>query len=46
MIIPIVGTDGITEMLETVDSGKLSATVTQNPYDMGYLSVKQAIKSN
>lgn len=45
LIIPIVGTDGITEMLETVDAGKLSATVTQNPYDMGYLSVEQAIKA-
>jgi ribose transport system substrate-binding protein len=45
LMIPIVGTDGITEMMEIVDAGKLNATVAQNPYDMGYLSVEQAIKA-
>jgi ribose transport system substrate-binding protein len=43
--IPIVGTDGITKMMKVVEAGKLSATVAQNPYDMGYLSVVQAQKA-
>jgi ribose transport system substrate-binding protein len=43
--IPIVGTDGITKMMKVVEVGKLSATVAQNPYDMGYISVEQARKA-
>jgi ribose transport system substrate-binding protein len=43
--IPIVGTDGITQMMKVVEAGELSATVAQNPYDMGYISVEQAIKA-
>lgn len=31
--------------MKIVEAGKLSATVAQNPYDMGYLSVEQAIKA-
>ncbi|WP_191090579.1 sugar ABC transporter substrate-binding protein [Niallia endozanthoxylica] len=42
--IPIVGTDGLTKMAESVGAGKISATVGHNPYDMGYLSVEQAGK--
>ncbi|WP_169907516.1 sugar ABC transporter substrate-binding protein [Priestia abyssalis] len=43
--IPVVGTDGLTEMVEYVEAGKIGATVAQNPYDMGYLSVEQAQKA-
>lgn len=43
--IPVIGTDGLTEMVESVEAGKISATVAQNPYDMGYLSVEQAQKA-
>jgi ribose transport system substrate-binding protein len=42
--IPIVGADGITEMVELVEEGTLTGTVAQNPYDMGYLSVEAALK--
>ncbi len=31
-------------MLELIEEGKLSGTVAQNPYDMGYLSVEAATK--
>jgi ribose transport system substrate-binding protein len=43
--IPVIGTDGIIEMTEFVGSGKVAATIAQNPYDMGYLSVVQAQKA-
>lgn len=43
--IPVIGADGITEMLEFTEAGKVNATVTQNPYDMAYLSVEQALKA-
>lgn len=43
--IPVVGVDGITNMIKYIKSGKLSATVAQNPYDMGYISVEQAWKT-
>ncbi|WP_342045838.1 sugar ABC transporter substrate-binding protein [Bacillus sp. OTU530] len=43
--ISIVGTDGLTDMVESVKKGELSATVAHNPYDMGYLSVEQAYKA-
>ncbi|WP_129731022.1 sugar ABC transporter substrate-binding protein [Ectobacillus funiculus] len=43
--IPVVGADGITEMIKFVKEGKLSATLGQNPYDMGYLSVEQALRA-
>lgn len=42
--IPVIGTDGITKMLKAVDEGTPSATLSQNPYDVGYLSVEQAKK--
>ena len=41
---PVIGADGITEMLELVEKGTLSSAVVQNPYDMGYLSVQTALK--
>jgi len=42
--IPVIGADGITKMIKFIEEGELSATVGQNPYDMGYLSVEQALK--
>lgn len=43
--IPVVGTDGISEIVEGIEVGSLDATVAQNPYDMGYLSVERALKA-
>lgn len=42
--IPVTGTDGISEMLEYIKDGELTISVSQNPYDMGYLSVETADK--
>ncbi|WP_338451084.1 sugar ABC transporter substrate-binding protein [Niallia oryzisoli] len=42
--IPVTGTDGISEMLKYIRDEKLSISVSQNPYDMGYLSVETADK--
>ncbi|MGM0878588.1 MAG: sugar ABC transporter substrate-binding protein [Bacillota bacterium] len=42
--IPVIGADGIASMVETVKAGKITATIAQNPYDAGYLSVAQAHK--
>lgn len=42
--IPVIGTDGTSEMTEIIEEGKISATIAQNPYDMGYQSVEQAQK--
>ncbi|MCL7749737.1 sugar ABC transporter substrate-binding protein [Halalkalibacter alkaliphilus] len=44
LTIPVTGADGLTEMVELIESGALSGTVAQNPYDMGYLSVEAAAK--
>lgn len=40
--IPVIGADGTTEMVKSVEAGMLSVTLAQNPYDMGYISVEQA----
>jgi ABC-type sugar transport system substrate-binding protein len=32
-----VGTDGLVKMVKAVEDGKLSATVPQNPYAIGYM---------
>jgi ribose transport system substrate-binding protein len=42
---PVIGADGIIEMVELVDEGKLPGTVAQNPYDMGYLSAQAAMNA-
>jgi ribose transport system substrate-binding protein len=42
--IPVMGTDGVTEMLNLIKGGMLSGSVAQNPYDMGYLGVETAVK--
>lgn len=43
--IPVIGTDGIIKMIEIVGEERVEATIAQNPYDMGYLSVVQAQKA-
>ncbi|MGM0878619.1 MAG: sugar ABC transporter substrate-binding protein [Bacillota bacterium] len=43
--IPVIGADGVTEMIKLIEEGILSSTVAQNPYDMGYLSVETALKA-
>ncbi|HWO97673.1 MAG TPA: substrate-binding domain-containing protein [Bacillus sp. (in: firmicutes)] len=43
--IPVIGADGLTAMIKTIKAGKVDATVAQNPYDIGYLSVEQAQKA-
>lgn len=45
LIIPVIGVDGTTKMLKNIKEEKLDAMVTQNPYDMGYLSVEKALKA-
>ncbi|MEH7117660.1 sugar ABC transporter substrate-binding protein [Neobacillus vireti] len=42
--IPVVGADGIIEMLRYNENGTLKGSVAQNPYDMGYISVENAVK--
>ncbi|WP_169907512.1 sugar ABC transporter substrate-binding protein [Priestia abyssalis] len=41
---PVIGADGISELVELIGDGTLTGTVAQNPYDMGYISVEQALK--
>ncbi|MFC3885631.1 sugar ABC transporter substrate-binding protein [Bacillus songklensis] len=43
--IPVVGTDGIIDIVKLVKEGKMSAAIAQNTYDMGYISVEQALKA-
>lgn len=42
--IPVIGADGIIEMVELIEEETLPGTVAQNPYDMGYLSIETALK--
>ncbi|HWO96359.1 MAG TPA: sugar ABC transporter substrate-binding protein [Bacillus sp. (in: firmicutes)] len=42
--IPVIGTEGVTQMIKAVEAGKINATISENPYDIGYLSVEQAQK--
>lgn len=44
--IPVVGTDGTIGMLQAVEKETLSMTLSQNPFDMGYLSVEKALKAS
>lgn len=44
LTIPVIGADGIPDMLKLIEDGTISGTVAQNPYDMGYLSVENALK--
>lgn len=43
--IPVIGAEGITEMLQQIQQGNQSIGIAQNPYDMGYLSVEAALKA-
>ncbi|OIK16154.1 hypothetical protein BIV60_05795 [Bacillus sp. MUM 116] len=42
--IPVIGADGIPDMINYIEDGTISATVAQNPYDMGHLAVETAFK--
>ncbi|OIJ19137.1 hypothetical protein BKP45_14305 [Anaerobacillus alkalidiazotrophicus] len=42
---PVIGADGIVEMIKLIENETLSGTVAQNPYDMGYLSVETAVRA-
>jgi ribose transport system substrate-binding protein len=44
LLIPVIGPDGLTEMLEFIANETIPGTMAQNPYDMGYLSVETAMK--
>lgn len=44
LLIPVIGPDGLTEMVEFIADETLPGTMAQNPYDMGYLSVETAMK--
>ncbi|GKV65853.1 MULTISPECIES: sugar ABC transporter substrate-binding protein [unclassified Sporosarcina] len=43
--IPIVGVDGTADGLESIAAGEVTATVGQNPYNMSYLGVENALKA-
>ncbi|GKU82087.1 sugar ABC transporter substrate-binding protein [Niallia sp. NCCP-28] len=43
--IPIIGTDGTVEAIQSVIDGKLAGTIAQNPYEMGYQGVENAVKT-
>lgn len=41
----VVGSDGVVEMIKYIENGKIKGTIAQNPYDMGYTSVDNALKA-
>jgi len=41
---PVIGADGIIQMIKLIEDGTLPGTVAQNPYDMGYLSIETVSK--
>lgn len=43
--IPVIGADGIIKIIEHIEKGTLTSTVAQNPYDMGYIGVENAVKA-
>jgi len=43
--IPIIGTDGTSEAIQSIIDGKLAGTIAQNPYEMGYQGVENAVKT-
>ncbi|MFT8321901.1 MAG: sugar ABC transporter substrate-binding protein [Bacillus sp. (in: firmicutes)] len=43
--IPVVGADGIIKMVQLIEKGILKSTISQNPYDMGYISAVNAWKA-
>ncbi|MCM3571092.1 sugar ABC transporter substrate-binding protein [Neobacillus mesonae] len=44
LTIPVIGADGIPDMAQLIQDGLVSATVAQNPYDMGHIGVETALK--
>jgi ribose transport system substrate-binding protein len=42
--IPVIGADGLTDIVEVIEEEKVEATIAHNPFDVGYLSVQQAKK--
>jgi ribose transport system substrate-binding protein len=44
LTMPVIGADGIPDMVQLIVDGTISDTVAQNPYDMGYISVETALK--
>ncbi|OIJ22265.1 hypothetical protein BKP45_06380 [Anaerobacillus alkalidiazotrophicus] len=42
--LPVVGVDGINEMIELIEEGIIAGSVAQNPFDMGYKSIESAKK--
>lgn len=42
--IPILGMDGTEDGLNAIISGTLTGTIAQDPYNMGYLGVEDAVK--
>ncbi|MEH7417462.1 sugar ABC transporter substrate-binding protein [Neobacillus drentensis] len=42
---PVIGADGIIDMLKYVENGTLKGSIAQNPYDIGYISVENALKT-
>jgi ribose transport system substrate-binding protein len=43
--IPIIGIDGTSDALESISNGGLTASVAQQPYDMGYKGVENVLKA-
>jgi len=43
--VKVIGTDGSIEAVEAVVAGSLEASVAQNPYEMGYQGVVNALKA-
>jgi ribose transport system substrate-binding protein len=43
--VPVIGTDGTVEAVESILAGKLAGTIAQSPYDMGYQGVENALKT-
>ncbi|MDQ7864994.1 substrate-binding domain-containing protein [Peribacillus frigoritolerans] len=44
MSIPVVGIDGTSEALASISKGELTATVAQQPHDMTYRGIENALK--
>lgn len=42
--IPVVGADGMIDMIELIKKDAVTGTAVQNPYDIGYLSIQTAMR--
>ncbi|MEI2367532.1 sugar ABC transporter substrate-binding protein [Niallia circulans] len=43
--LPIIGTDGTVEAIQSIIDGDLAGSIAQNPYEMGYKGVENAVKA-